>query len=38
MQDTQDHLIDLGAASEVTRGIYDPEKTESLVVPEARDF
>lgn len=34
----QDEIIDLGAASEVTLGIYDPEKTESLVTPDARDF
>jgi hypothetical protein len=37
-QSTEADILDLGAASEVTLGIYDPEKTESLVTPDARDF
>lgn len=33
-----DDIIDLGAATEVTQGIYDPVKKENLVTPQARDF
>lgn len=33
-----DDILDLGAASEKTLGIYELEKTESLIVPDARDF
>ncbi|MDZ4690971.1 hypothetical protein [Terricaulis sp.] len=36
--DTRDDVIDLGAATEVTQGIYDPVKKENLVTPQARDF
>jgi hypothetical protein len=31
-------LIDLGAASEVTLGIFDPVQKETLGTPHARDF
>lgn len=30
-------LTDLGAATEVTLGIYDPTAKEEFIVPEARD-
>jgi hypothetical protein len=33
-----DEVTDLGAATDVTLGIYDPVKTESLGTPQARDF
>lgn len=41
MREHEDHdseVLDLGAASEVTQGIYDPVKKENLVTPQARDF
>ena len=34
----QEDIVDLGAATEVTQGIYDPVKKESLGAPQARDF
>ena len=37
-QDEDVMVADLGAASEVTMGIYDPVMKEALVMPWARDF
>jgi hypothetical protein len=34
----QEDIVDLGPATEVTQGIYDPVKKENLVTPQARDF
>ena len=36
--ETEDDLTDLGAATEVTLGIPDPQKKENFVTPLARDF
>jgi hypothetical protein len=33
----EDDVADLGAASEVTRGVWDPMLKENFVMPQARD-
>ncbi len=38
MREYQDDVIELGAATEVTLGIYDPVRKEDFYIPEARDF
>lgn len=37
MQDEQDVVTDLGAATELTLGTYDPLLKEAFVIPESRD-
>jgi hypothetical protein len=32
-----DELVELGAATELTLGLYDPTSKEEFVIPEARD-
>lgn len=34
----QDSVADLGAATEVTRGVWDPMLKENHIIPESRDF
>lgn len=38
MREDQDDVVELGAATETTLGIYDPIQKENFVEPEARDF
>lgn len=38
MREIQDDVVELGAATEVTLGIYDPIQKENFVDPEARDL
>ncbi len=37
MREDQDDVTELGAATEVTLGIYEPLAKENFVEPEARD-
>lgn len=37
-REIHDDVTDLGAATEVTQGIYDPVQKESLGTLQARDF
>ena len=36
--EVQEDVTDLGAATEVTQGIFDPIQKETLGSPHARDF
>ena len=36
--EVQEEVADLGAATEVTQGIFDPVQKETLGSPHARDF
>ncbi len=38
MREDQDGVVDLGAATEKTLGIYDPVAKENFTVPESRDL
>lgn len=38
MREDQDDVVELGAATEKTLGIYDPILRENFVSPEARDL
>lgn len=38
MSEDQDDVVELGAATEKTLGIYDPIRKENFVDPEARDL
>lgn len=34
----EDDVTDLGAASEVTQGVWDPMLKENHIMPQSRDF
>lgn len=38
IEERDEDLIDLGAASEVTQGVWDPMLKENHIMPQSRDF
>jgi len=38
MREVQEDVVELGAATEKTLGIYDPIRKENFVEPESRDL